>query len=223
MDLTPLTQSPWLYVVIGAAVVIVAVIVVAAVAATRRRRERAALRSRYGPEYDHTLTQHRSTRAAVADLKEREQLHDALELRDLNDADRDLVRRHMAALQFRFVDDPADVLLQTDRVVTEVLRARGYPVAEDRDKAVRLFSVDHPDHAAAIRTAMAGNHGDDLDRMRATFLDVRRALAEVAGISYALDDVTDERDTDDAPRDLRVESDIDAPTHVAPTGPPATP
>jgi hypothetical protein len=199
MDLTTLTQPPWLYVLIAVAVVIVGLIIWGVVSASRRKSERERLRERYGSEYDRTVAMHRNTRSAVADLKEREQLHDELELSDLNDADRDLIRRHMASLQYRFVDDPADVMLQTERVVTEVLRAKGYPVAEDRERALRLFSVDHPEQAGAVRTALEGSYDGDVSRMREAFLDVRAAIQSATGVSYVLGDATDR------PEDLHVE------------------
>jgi hypothetical protein len=199
MDLTTLTQPPWLYVLIAVAAVIVGLIIWAAVSASRRKAERERLRERYGSEYDRTLAMHRNTRSAIADLKEREQLHDELELTDLNDADRDLIRRHMASLQYRFVDDPADVMLQTERVVTEVLRAKGYPVAEDRERGLRLFSVDHPEQAGAIRTALEGSYDGDVAKMRSVFLDVRAAIQSTTGVSYVLGDAADR------PEDLHVE------------------
>lgn len=199
MDLTTLTQPPWLYVTIGVAIALVAVVIWTVASAARRKRERKALQERYGAEYDRTLALHRSKRATVADLRERERLHDQLELRNLNDIDRDLVRRHMATLQYRFVEDPSDVMLQTDRVITEVLRAKGYPVADDRERSLRLFSVDHPEQAVAVRTVMEGNYDGDVAAMRQAFLDARRALAEVSGISYVLGDAAD------SPDDLRVE------------------
>ncbi|MGH3664613.1 MAG: hypothetical protein ACRDU8_00730 [Egibacteraceae bacterium] len=214
-----MTQEQLTYLIIALVVLVVVIVVVAAVAASRRRREREALRARYGDEYDRTVKAAGGRRAAVRDLKERETLHQQLTLRDLNEADRDLVRRHMATLQYRFVEDPADVLLQMQRVATEVLRARGYPVAEDREKALRLFSVDHPKEAGHVRTVITGEHGGDVDRMREAFLGVRRALQEVAGISYVLGDAAD------SPADLhdpRAEgAEPPSPRHVAPAQEPA--
>lgn len=173
------------------AVVVVIILVVLIVLGVRRRRERESLRARFGPEYDRTVAERGSKRAAVRDLKEREALHEQLRLRDLNDADRDLLRRHMATLQYRFVEDPGDVLLQTGRIATEVLRARGYPVNEDRDRALRLFSVDHPDEAGYVRDVIQGTHGRDVGHMRDTFLGVRHVLQEIAGVSYVLGDAAD--------------------------------
>ncbi len=184
-------------VIIVAVVVVVVLLVLALVKAARTRRQREQLRQRYGPEYDRTVQARGSQRAAVRDLRGREQERAELSLRDLNEADRELVRRHMATLQYRFVEDPADVLLETDRVATEVLRAKGYPVAEDRDRALRLFSVDYPQEAGAIRAVMDRSYEGDVSRMRDTFVGVRAALQEIAGISYVLGDAAD------SPSDLR--------------------
>ncbi len=182
-------QIQQILLIVAAAVIVL--LVIALIVAARRHKQREQLRERYGDEYDRTVAARGSKRAAVRDLREREELRSALSLRDLNDADRDLIRRHMATLQYRFVEDPADVMLQTGRVATEVLRAQGYPVAEDRDRALRLFSVDHPSDAGAMRAAIEGDHHGDVTRMRDTFLGVRRALQDVAEVSYVLGDATD--------------------------------
>ena len=198
--------------VIAVAVAVLALIVWSVLRSARRRHEREELRRRYGTEYDRTLAMHRNSREAVADLREREHLRERLQLRDLNEADHDLIRRHMAALQYRFVDDPADVLLQTERVVVEVLRAKGYPVGDDRMQAVRLFSVDHPEHAGDVRDVMEGNHHGDIDKMRESFLNARKTLQDVARISFVLGDAQQPGANETA--DLRVEHRSD----VAPAG-----
>jgi hypothetical protein len=204
MDVATLTEPPLLYVLIALAVLIVGAIVWGVVASKRRRAEQQRLRERYGSEYERTVAEHRSTRAAVADLRQREQRHDELEVRTLNDADRDLVRRDMATAQFRFVEDPAEAILQAQRVVTETLRAKGYPIGDDRDEAVRLFSVDHPEHAGAVRTLLEGRHDGDTDSMRRMFLGSRKVLQDVAGVSFVREDATATAD------DLRVEHDAHA-------------
>lgn len=206
MDLATLTEPPLLYVLIALGVLIVGAIVWGVVASKRRRAEQQRLQDRYGAEYERTVAEHRSTRAAVADLRNREQRHDELQLRDLNDADRDLVRRHMATAQFRFVEDPADAILQTQRVMTEALRAKGYPMDHDRDEAIRLFSVDHPEHAGAVRTLLEGRHDGDTDHMRRSFLNSRKVLQAVTGASFVQEDATAPVD------DLRVEHSHDVET-----------
>lgn len=201
MDLTTLTQPPWLYVVIAAAVVLLGLLIWGIVSSARSRRERDELRERYGAEFDRAVAEHGNRRAAVADLKAREVEHEMLTLRDLNDADLTLVRRHMAAAQYRFVEDPADALLRVERVMTEVLRAKGYPVAHDRRQAARLFSVDHPDHAGSVRDVLTDGADGELHDLRQRFLEARKTIADVTGASYELDDAP--------PSDLRIEHGTD--------------
>lgn len=195
MDLTMLTEPPWLYVLIAVVVVVIALIVWGVVSSAKRRRERDELRERYGDEYDRTVAQHGNRRAAVADLRSRESEHETLNLRDLNEADLALVRRHMAAAQYRFVEDPSDALMRVERVMTEVLRAKGYPVASDRNQAVRLFSVDHPEHAGAVRSVFNDGGAGNLSDLRTRFLDARKTIHEVTGASYALDDARSSGDS----------------------------
>lgn len=190
MDSTTLTQPPVLYVLIALAVLLVGAVVWGVIASKRRREERERLQERYGAEYERTVSQHRSTREAVAELKAREHEHDELSLRDLNDADRDLIRSSMATAQFRFVEDPADAIGHAQRVMIEALRAKGYPVEGDRDEAVRMFSVDHPQHAGAVRTLLEGRHDTDTEHMRTMFLATTQVLRDVAGATFVQADAT---------------------------------
>lgn len=190
MDLATFTEPPLLYVLIALAVLIVGAIVWGVVASKRRRSEQQQLQQRYGAEYERTVAEHRSTRAAVADLRQREERRGELDLHTLNDADRDLVRHHMATAQFRFVEDPADAILQAQRVTAEALRAKGYPMADDRDEAVRLFSVDHPEHAGTVRTLLDGRHDGDSEHMRRLFLATRKVLQDVTGVTFVREDAT---------------------------------
>lgn len=203
MDLSFLTQPPGLYVALVVLLVVVALMVWGAVTARRKRRERDEMRERYGAEFDRAVAEHGNRRAAVADLKAREAEYETLSLHDLNDADLDLVRRHMAAAQFRFVEDPADALMRVERVMTEVLRARGYPVTEDRGQAVRLFSVERPDHASAFRNVLDDATNGDIDDLRNRFLEARKTISDVTGASYVLEDAAP------APADLHIEQTAD--------------
>ena len=182
-------QQDMLIPAIAVGVVLLLVLVVLTL---RRRRVRRDLRNRFGPEYDRTVEARGSKRKAVRDLKQRQQLRSQLELRPLNSADRRLVAQHMAALQYQFVEDPAGTMRAVAGLATEVLRAQGYPADQDRERALRLFSVDHPDHAVALRRAIEGEHHTRVDRMRETFLGVRRALAETADIHYGILDAVEE-------------------------------
>ena len=175
--------------VIGiAAAVLVVVIVISLIVHGRRKREREALRARYGSEYDRTVEATGGKRAAATDLRAREQEREALRLRPPRDDERDDLRVRMAALQYRFVDNPGEVLLETQRVALDALRIRGYPVANEREQALRSLSVDHPQESVTIRTLLEGSYGTDIATLHQLFVDTRRALSSVMGLSYSVGD-----------------------------------
>ena len=96
-----------------------------------------------------------------------------LHIRSLAPEDRD---RFLAAWrndQIRFVDDPAGAVTEADRLVQDVMIARGYPVA-DFDQRVELISVDHPNVVQNYRAAraIAQRHA----RGEATTEDLRKSL-----------------------------------------------
>lgn len=107
----------------------------------RRRSER--LRQRFGSEYDRTVTEEGSRRRAEAELQAREERVRRLDIRPLTPEDRDRYDHAWQSAQKMFVDSPAAALVEAERLVCEVMRARGYPVA-DFDHRVADISVDHP-------------------------------------------------------------------------------
>lgn len=182
--------------VLGIAVAVLVVVAAIALAINRSRarkrreaEERDALRSRFGPEYDATVASAGGERAATAELADRERRRESLDVQRLTEDDRVHVRRYMAALQYRFVEEPGEVLDETARTMSEVMRVRGYPVDGDIEEGLRLFSVDHPTRVGAVRSLLTGQHGRTLDEQRRTFLEARTALREAAGISWDAADV----------------------------------
>lgn len=179
-----------------AAVIAVPVIILAVVLSARGHR-RTALRERFGPEYDRTLRTAPSKRAGLKDLEEREQLAQELALRDASSDEVGDLRRRIAALQYRFMDDPATTLLDLRPVVDDALAARDYPTHSDRERALRLLSVEDPEATVALRrldevtderprTKQEGPV--TLDLQREVFLGVRAALRDVAGVTTGDDD-----------------------------------
>ena len=173
--------------VVVAALVLVGIVVLV-MRRRRNRRQREALEQRYGSEYRRTVEATGSQKAAAAELEDRERRHESLELQDLSVDDVRDVRSHLAALQYRFVDDPSEALLGMNRVLTEVLRNRGYPIVEDREEGLRQFGLDHPEAAQDVRAVLQGDYGPDTGRMRDLFVGARRALRASVGISYELED-----------------------------------
>lgn len=158
-----------LLIVVIVAVVVLAVIVALATKASRRKK----LQSRFGPEYDRTVERRGSKRKAVRDLQERAETRDQLHLRDLTPAERDRYRDEWQSLQASFVDRPSTALTDADRLVSAVMRDRGYPV-EDFEQQAGLVSVDHPqvvEHYRAAHRIHERSHSEKI-----TTEDQRRAL-----------------------------------------------
>lgn len=175
---------------IAAAIAVPAAVL--AVVLSARSHRRTALRERFGAEYDRTVADAPSRRAALADLEERERLAQDLALHDAAPEVVGDLGRRLAALQYRFVEDPAATLLDLRDVADEALAARDYPVHEERDTALRLLSVEDPDAAVALRrldrvTAERPPYARDdpptLEVQREVFLAVRGALRTVAGVT----------------------------------------
>ncbi len=159
-----------LWIVIALAVVLVVVVVVAALTARGRRRH---LQERFGSEYDRTVEGADRRRQAERDLREREERHDELDLRPLSDASRQRYSQQWQEMQSGFVDRPQVAVADADRLITDLMRERGYPV-DDFDTRSDLVSVDHPDVVENYRTA----HGIAVMTVegRTSTEDLRRAV-----------------------------------------------
>ena len=137
------------------------------------RRKSTHLKSRFGPEYQRTVQESGDRRRAERDLESREKRVERLNIHPLEPSDRD---RFLAAWrndQARFVDDPAAAVAEADRLVTDVMSARGYPMA-DFDQRAADISVDHPHVLENYRAAheIARQH----ERGRASTEELRKAM-----------------------------------------------
>ena len=135
-------------------VIAAVVVVVAIVALVLRSRRHAALRDRFGPEYDRTVDEAGSKRAGRRELKERQARHDELELVPLDPSTAQRLRNEWRLTQERFVDAPAESVADAHRVLRTALEARGYPTRDDDDR-IAMLSVDHADVLDRYRTGMA--------------------------------------------------------------------
>jgi len=139
-----------LLIIAGLVVLLIAAL---AVWATQRRRS-ADLRRRFGPEYERTVEASRNRLQAEKELWARQERVDALEIRPLEPAARDRFEERWREVQAMFVDDPGNAVDQADRLIGQVMRARGYPVG-DFDQRAADISVDHPHVVDHYRTAHA--------------------------------------------------------------------
>ena len=149
----------WLIVVL----VVVALLVLGAAAwylIARQRTDR--LRRRFGPEYQRTVETLGSRTRAETDLEARSRRVERLHIHPLPSAERDRFAERWRATQSLFVDDPAKAVADAERLVQEVMQARGYPIG-DFDQRAADISVDHPhvveNYREARRLALVNQSG----------------------------------------------------------------
>jgi hypothetical protein len=137
-------------IVVGVAVVVLALVAIWLM----QQRRRAHLRQRFGPEYERSLQQHGSATVAERELDARERRVAKLDIRALSAEETARFSQAWRLTQQRFVDSPGDAVAEADRLVGEVMRTRGYPMAEFEQRAADI-SVDHPQVVANYRAARA--------------------------------------------------------------------
>lgn len=165
------------------AVLIVALIACLGVFFTLRQRRTEGLRRRFGPEYDRTVRESGDRTRAETELEQRRRRIENLKIRPLTRRDSARYSEEWHAIQTRFVDDPAGAITEADRLVGEVMAARGYPVTDFNQRAADI-SVDHPQvvenyraaHSIAQRHAQGQANTEDLRQAmihyRALFMDL---------------------------------------------------
>jgi len=122
----------------------IAVIVLAVAASLYLRSQRTKeLRSRFGPEYSHTVKETGDRGKAEVQLRQREKRVEKFNIRPLPRGDRTRYLVSWQGVQAEFVDDPPTAVTHADELVGKVMEARGYPVSDFEQRSADL-SVDHP-------------------------------------------------------------------------------
>jgi hypothetical protein len=130
----------WAWILIAAAAVLVVAVAAWTMAKQRRTKQ---LQGQFGPEYDRTVESAESKRAAEAELAERNERRDQLQVRPLSSTARDRYTFQWQTVQAQFVDSPGAAVTSADQLIQAVMADRGYPV-EDFDSRAADISVDHP-------------------------------------------------------------------------------
>lgn len=158
------------------AVLIVLAIVLGCVFYLRRRKKASdGLRTRFGPEYDRAVLAHGSERKAEAKLVDRETRVEGMKIRELGATERARFIADWQAVQARFIDHPKGSVTEADELISAMLIARGYPVA-DFDRRAADISVNHPRLVEYYRSA----HGIAvrLGKDEASTEDLRTAMIQ---------------------------------------------
>ena len=140
----------WILIAAVAVVVVVAAAVVISMISFRSKTKR--LKQHYGTEYERVLDETGSEKGAVRELTTRERKRDKLDIVPLSPSAHSDFTARWQEVQAGFVDNPATAVGVADRLVTEVMRQRGYPV-DDFDRRAADISVDHPQIVDNYRAA----------------------------------------------------------------------
>jgi hypothetical protein len=143
------------------AVVICLVVVLVGFGLLASRAGRSAsLKRRFGTEYDRRVETTGDRRQAEDELAAVVRARRALTVTPLSDHDRARFRGRWADVQARFVDDPVSATHDADRLVVELMAARGYRTEDEDfgtdagfDLRAGLLGYDHPETVAGYRSA----------------------------------------------------------------------
>src|ERR1044071_2794406 len=120
-------ERPMVWVIVA---VLVIALVIAGVLIARQRRSQ-QLQEGFGPEYGRTLAEKGDRRTAESELQDRRERRQQLEIRELEPEVRERYAERWRAAQRTFVDQPSVAVAEADRLVSEVMHDRGYPVDDD--------------------------------------------------------------------------------------------
>lgn len=167
-------------VIIVVVIIVIAVIIVMTMAARRRR-----LQQQFGDEYDRTLAEKESRRAAESELAERQRRVRKYDIQPLSPEARSRYQGEWQAIQEQFVDSPQTAVAEAYNLVTTVMQERGYPSADDEQAADDL-SVEHAATIGHFRSAQAitkeAAHGSvATEDLRQAFIHYRELFADLLG------------------------------------------
>jgi len=161
-------------------IVAIAIVVVLAAAAAYKWSQSAALRTRYGAEYERILAlEGGDQRKADAALRERTKRRAALDVHELDANAHTRYRDRWYAVQGHFVDDPRAAVAEAADLVRSVLRDRGYraedPAIDDAEARIYdeldFVAIDHPEATSKFRGAQEVERtgGSSTEQLRQAF------------------------------------------------------
>ena len=171
------------------AVVLLAIVVAVVVGVFIPKQRSKKLREQFGPEYDHMVNEAEGRYEAEAELEARRERVKAFEIHPLSLNECDRFAAEWQSTQAHFVDEPIEAVVQADQLVDEVMKARGYPVADFEQRAADV-SVDHAEVVTNYRAA----HDIALknERGEADTEDLRQAMVHYRALFEDLLDVQED-------------------------------
>jgi len=167
-------------------VALVAFLLIAAAAwmmsSKKKSRE---LQDRFGPEYDRIVEEEGKQRDAERVLQERTARVEKLRIKELQQDERERFSEDWRQVQADFVDEPGEAIGKADRLVQDVMNARGYPITDFEQQSADI-SVDHPEVISEYRAAheIAQAHereGVGTEELRQAMLHYRALFTDLLG------------------------------------------
>ncbi|HEY3948040.1 hypothetical protein [Phenylobacterium sp.] len=159
---------------IAVVIAVVAVVAIAIALIAMRSSRRGRLHRMFGPEYARAVEAAGGDKAvAEAELSRRLSRVRAYHLHGLSNGQKRRYAESWAKVQAEFVDDPHAAVRDADKLLGDILQARGYPLT-GFDQQAEDLSVAHPkvveDYRAAHAIALREDEGD------AATEDLRQAM-----------------------------------------------
>jgi hypothetical protein len=160
--------DPAVWLLIGVVIVIALILYFAF-----RRRRSTALREHFGEEYDRTVETAGGRGKAEAALEERERRVAELDIRPLRPQERAEFTGEWQEVKALFVESPVEAVHHADRLLANVMKTRGFPMA-DFDRRYEDLTVDHAEVARHYREGheITARH----NRGEASTEDLRQAM-----------------------------------------------
>lgn len=155
--------------------IIVVVVVLAAAGFAWSARSKRKLRASFGPEVQTVAEDQGSARQVDRELRRRKKEHDALQLRAISPQQQENYATSWEHVQGEFLDDPALALVSSEKLVANVLEARGYP-GGDAQEQLALLSVEYADSLAAYRDAQQVSRRASEDPRNIPTEELRQAM-----------------------------------------------
>ncbi|ART71312.1 hypothetical protein BTO20_24665 [Mycobacterium dioxanotrophicus] len=189
----------WSWIVIAVVVVVIVVLALIAGASMMRKKRSDRLKDQFGPEYERAVETAGGQRAAEKELLARERKHHKLDISELTPQSRARYEQAWEETQAGFVDNPSESVSEADRLVTEVLRERGYPIDDFEQRAADI-SVDHPKVVEHYRAGhilhLAQKRGDiGTEAQREAIVHYRTLFEELLRPDHEAHETSSERET----------------------------
>jgi len=163
-----------------------------------RRQRTKRLQDKFGPEYERTVSEIGDARQAENDLESRLDHVRTLDIRPLSADEIHHFRNEWQMTQAEFVDEPLAAMQKSDRLIREVMKAKGYPV-EDFEQRVADISVDYPELVADYRglhlIALKGaNEAVNTEEMRQAMIHGRALFENLVNKETHREDVHEQHE-----------------------------